>query len=178
MTSAIFLFVCIFCYADCIKLYKRFPKYQRNLFLKIIIFWCPLNYYIYGVQNPQTLLKNSTIFLLLLDQNWQKKSPTLKRHFMSFWHLIMTKMQFEELNFDEFEEVFKSLKRNKIASFNDLSNSIIVFASRITLCNCLCSSSSLSCFSASRVRNIGTSHIRDFGPELSDTELCLEKSCL
>ena len=31
----------------------------------------------------------------------------------------------------------------------------------ITLCNCLCSSS--CCFSTSRVRNIGASHIQDFG---------------
>ena len=36
------------------------------------------------------------------------------------------KMQFEEWNFDEFEEVFKSLKRNKAAGFNDLSSSIII----------------------------------------------------
>ena len=43
---------------------------------------------------------------------------------------------------------------------------IIAFArmKRITLCNCLCSFSSSSCFSASRVRNIRASHIRDFGP--------------
>ena len=37
-------------------------------------------------------------------------------------------MQFEELNFDEFEEAFKSLKRNKSASFDDLSSSIIIDA--------------------------------------------------
>ena len=35
-------------------------------------------------------------------------------------------MQFEELNFDEFEEAFKSLKRNKAAGFDDLSSSIII----------------------------------------------------
>ena len=37
-------------------------------------------------------------------------------------------MQFEELNFDEFEEAFKSLKRNKAAGFDDLSSNIIIDA--------------------------------------------------
>ena len=37
-------------------------------------------------------------------------------------------MQFEELNFEEFEKAFKSLKRNKAASFNDLSSNIIIDA--------------------------------------------------
>ena len=37
-------------------------------------------------------------------------------------------MQFEELNFDEFEEAFKSLKRNKAAGFDDLSSNIITDA--------------------------------------------------
>ena len=31
-------------------------------------------------------------------------------------------MQFEELNFDEFEEAFKSSKQNKAAGFDDLSS--------------------------------------------------------
>ena len=38
------------------------------------------------------------------------------------------KMQFEELNFVEFEDTFKSLKQNKAAGFDDLSNSIIIDA--------------------------------------------------
>ena len=37
-------------------------------------------------------------------------------------------MQFEQLNFDEFEEAFKSLKRNKAAGFDDLSSNIIIDA--------------------------------------------------
>ena len=37
-------------------------------------------------------------------------------------------MQFEELNFDEFDETFKSLKANKAADFNDLSSNIIIDA--------------------------------------------------
>ena len=38
------------------------------------------------------------------------------------------KMQFEDLNFDEFEEAFKCLKRNKAAGFHDLSSNIIIGA--------------------------------------------------
>ena len=38
------------------------------------------------------------------------------------------KMQFEKLNFEEFEEVFKSLKRSKAAGFDDLSGNIIIDA--------------------------------------------------
>ena len=37
-------------------------------------------------------------------------------------------MKFEELNFDEFEEAFKSLKRNKAAGFDDVSSNIIIDA--------------------------------------------------
>ena len=37
-------------------------------------------------------------------------------------------MQFEELNFDEFEEAVKSLKGNKAAGFDDLSSNIIIDA--------------------------------------------------
>ena len=38
------------------------------------------------------------------------------------------KMQFEELNFDEFVGAFKSLKRNKVAAFEGLSSNIIIDA--------------------------------------------------
>ena len=37
-------------------------------------------------------------------------------------------MRFEELNFEEFEEVFKSLKRSKAAGFDDLSRNIVIDA--------------------------------------------------
>ena len=37
-------------------------------------------------------------------------------------------MQFEKLNFEEFEEVFKSLKRSKAAGFDDFSGNIIIDA--------------------------------------------------
>ena len=36
-------------------------------------------------------------------------------------------MHFEELNFDEFEEVFKSLKQHKAAGFDDFSSNIIIY---------------------------------------------------
>ena len=38
------------------------------------------------------------------------------------------KIQFEELNIDEFEEAFKSLKGNKAAGFDDLSSNITIDA--------------------------------------------------
>ena len=38
------------------------------------------------------------------------------------------KMQFEELNFNEFEEAYKRLKRNKTAGFDDLNSNIIIDA--------------------------------------------------
>ena len=37
-------------------------------------------------------------------------------------------MQFEELNFDEFEDSSKNLKQNKITGFHDLSSKIIIDA--------------------------------------------------
>ena len=37
-------------------------------------------------------------------------------------------MQFEELNFDEFEDSSKNLKQNKITGFDDLSSKIIIDA--------------------------------------------------
>ena len=40
----------------------------------------------------------------------------------------MKKMQFEELNFEKFEEAFKSLKLNKAAGFDELSSNIIIDA--------------------------------------------------
>ena len=36
------------------------------------------------------------------------------------------KMQFHELNFEEFEEAFESLKRNKAATFDALTSNIII----------------------------------------------------
>ena len=40
----------------------------------------------------------------------------------------MEKIDIEELNFEQFEEAFKSLKQNKAVGFDDLSNNIIIDA--------------------------------------------------
>ena len=51
-------------------------------------------------------------------------------------------MQFEELNFDEFEEDFKSLKRNKAAGFGDSSSNFIIHAyDRLKISYFMCSRS-------------------------------------
>ena len=67
----------------------------------------------------KTLLKNSPNFLLLLDQIWWKRIPNTEKNFQDF---LTSNMQFEKLNFDEFEKAFKSLKRNKAAVFGDFYN--------------------------------------------------------
>ena len=63
----------------------------------------------------------------MLGQHWREKSPILKS-FQEFLTSRNEKMQFEELNFDEFEEAFKSLKRNKAAGCDSLSSNIIIDA--------------------------------------------------
>ena len=40
----------------------------------------------------------------------------------------MEKIDIEELNFEQFEEAFKSFKQNKAVGFDDLSNNIIIDA--------------------------------------------------
>ena len=57
-----------------------------------------------------------------------KKISNTERKFQDFLTSHKEKMQFEELNFDEFEEAFKSLKQNKAAGFDDLSSNIIIDA--------------------------------------------------
>ena len=76
----------------------------------------------------KALLKNSIIILLLLDQNWQKKVPNTGKTFQDFLTSHNENMQFEELNFDELDKAFKSLKQNKTANFNELSTNIITDA--------------------------------------------------
>ena len=49
----------------------------------------------------------------------------------TFKHFVIShneKMQFEELNFEEFREAFKILKRNKAVGFDDLSSNIVIDA--------------------------------------------------
>ena len=57
-----------------------------------------------------------------------KKFLNTEKAFQDFLLSHYEKMQFEELNFDKFEEAFKSLKWNKVAGFDDLSNKIIIDA--------------------------------------------------
>ena len=64
------------------------------------------------------------------------KIPDTEQSFQDFLTSHNEKMQFEELNFDEFEEAFKSLKRNKAAGLDDLS-SIIIIDARDSLKNIL-----------------------------------------
>ena len=56
------------------------------------------------------------------------KIPDTEKAIQDFLTSHNKKMQFEELNFDEFEEAFKSLKQNKAVDFDDLSSKVIIDA--------------------------------------------------
>ena len=56
------------------------------------------------------------------------KIPHTKKAFQDFLTSHNEKMQFQELNFDEFEEALKSLKRKKAACFDDLNSNIFIDA--------------------------------------------------
>ena len=57
-----------------------------------------------------------------------RKIPNIEKLFQDFLTFHNEKIQFEALNFAEFEEAFKSLKQNKAADFDDLSSNIIIVA--------------------------------------------------
>ena len=78
------------------------------------------------IQNPQDIAEEFNKFFTCVGWKLVKRSPNTEKTFQDFLIPHNEKMQFEEWNFDEFEEVFKSLKRNKAAGFNDLSTSIII----------------------------------------------------
>ena len=78
------------------------------------------------MQNPQDIAEEFNKFFTCVGWKLVKRSPNTEKTFQDFLTPHNEKMQFEEWNFDEFEEVFKSLKRNKAAGFNDLSSSIII----------------------------------------------------
>ena len=78
------------------------------------------------IQNPQDIAEEFNKFFTCVGWKLVKRSPNTEKTFQDFLTPHNEKMQFEEWNFDEFEEVFKSLKRNKAAGFNDLSSSIII----------------------------------------------------
>ena len=56
-----------------------------------------------------------------------EKIPNTEKTFQDFLTSQHEKMQFDELNFDEFEETFKILQK-QVAGFDDLSSKIIIDA--------------------------------------------------
>ena len=80
------------------------------------------------IKNPRDIAKEFNKFFTSAGLKLTKKSQTLKKKIQHFLTSHNEKMQFKELNFDEFEEAFKSLKQNKAAGFDDLSSNIIIDA--------------------------------------------------
>ena len=80
------------------------------------------------IQNPQKVAKEFNKSFTSVGPTLAGKIPYTEKSFQDFLTYHNEKMQFEELNFNEFEEAFKSLKRNKAAGFDDLSSSIIIDA--------------------------------------------------
>ena len=78
------------------------------------------------IKNPQGIAKEFNSFLTSLGLKLAKKILKTEKTFQDFLISHNEKMQFEELNFDEFEEAFKSLKRSKAAGVDDLSSNIII----------------------------------------------------
>ena len=83
------------------------------------------------IQKPQEIVKEFNTFFTSAGPTLAEKIPNTEKSFQDFLTSHNEKMQFEELNFDEFEEVFKSLKRNKAAGFHELSSNIIIDAYEI-----------------------------------------------
>ena len=54
--------------------------------------------------------------------------PDIEKNFEAFLTSLNYKMQFQELDFDEFEQALKSLKQNQATSFDDLGSDIITDA--------------------------------------------------
>ena len=80
------------------------------------------------MQNPQGIAKEFNNFFTSVGPKLAKKIPNTGKKFQDFLTSHNEKLQLEELNFDEFEEAFKSLKRNKAAGFDGLSSNIITNA--------------------------------------------------
>ena len=72
-------------------------------------------------QNPQNIPKEFNKFYTSVRPKLVKKIPDTEKTFQDVLTSHNEKIQFEEINFDEFEEGFKSLKRNKATGFDDLS---------------------------------------------------------
>ena len=78
------------------------------------------------IQNPQGIAKEFNNFFTSVGPKLAKKIPNTEKTFQDFLTSHNQTMQFENLKCDEFEEAFKSLKRNKAAGFNHLSSNIII----------------------------------------------------
>ena len=77
------------------------------------------------VQNPQDIAKELYKFITSGRSKLLKKIPKTVKQFQYFFTSHNEKIQLEELNFNEFEDAYKSLKRNKAAGFDDLNSNII-----------------------------------------------------
>ena len=62
------------------------------------------------IQKPQEIAKEFKKFFTSIGSTLTGKIPNTEKSFQKFLTSQNEKMQFEELNFDEFEETFKSLK--------------------------------------------------------------------
>ena len=71
------------------------------------------------IQKPQEIAKEFNNVFTSVGPTLAGKIPNTEKSFQDFLTSHNEKMQFEELNFDEFEEAFKSLKRNKAAGFDE-----------------------------------------------------------
>ena len=80
------------------------------------------------IQNPQGFAKEFNKFFTSVGSQLAEKTPYKSPKIEDFLTSHIEKMQFEEINFDEFEDACKSLKRNKAAGFDDLSINIIIVA--------------------------------------------------
>ena len=77
---------------------------------------------------PQEIAKEFNKFFTSVLPTLPGKIPDTEKSFQDFLTSRNEKMQFEELNLDEFEEAIKSLKWEKAADFDDLSSNIIINA--------------------------------------------------
>ena len=80
------------------------------------------------IQTPQNIAKEFSKSFTSAKRKLTRKIPNNEKLFQDFLTSHNEKMQFEELNFEEFEEALKSLKRNKAADFDDLRSNIIINA--------------------------------------------------
>ena len=77
------------------------------------------------IQNSQKIAKEFNYNFTSVRPKLANKIHNTEKIFYGFLTSDNEKVQFEELNLDEFEESFKSLKRNKATGFDDLSSNII-----------------------------------------------------